>query len=169
MKSLVTAEDIKQLHRDGKASLTVVPSCTIITPEARDVAKKLGVKMLETDTSASNKSAVESNTRQAIRQAVEAKLPAGEHAPALLEQLIEKAMRELNTPVPYCDREVATNGVILVRGSSVKFGAFDGVPDKAIGLTDVFFIPKGSAIEFGTPDKVRFVYVAYPADWSTSK
>ncbi|WP_428826742.1 ethanolamine utilization acetate kinase EutQ [Azonexus sp. IMCC34842] len=35
-----------------------------------------------------------------------------------------------------------------------------------IGLPgDVIFIPKGSAIEFGTPSTVRFLYVTYPADW----
>ncbi|WP_350650244.1 AraC family ligand binding domain-containing protein [Pseudomonas sp. HY13-MNA-CIBAN-0226] len=34
------------------------------------------------------------------------------------------------------------------------------------GPGDVFFIPKGSAIEFGSPGKVRFVYVTYPADWA---
>lgn len=30
---------------------------------------------------------------------------------------------------------------------------------------DVVFIPKGSSIEFGTPSHVRFLYVAWPADW----
>lgn len=30
---------------------------------------------------------------------------------------------------------------------------------------DVLFIPKGSAIEFGTPSAVRFFYVTYPANW----
>ena len=30
---------------------------------------------------------------------------------------------------------------------------------------DIMFIPKGSTIEFGTPSKVRFVYVAWPANW----
>ncbi|WP_431222107.1 ethanolamine utilization acetate kinase EutQ [Serratia sp. L9] len=30
---------------------------------------------------------------------------------------------------------------------------------------DVVFIPKGSSIEFGTPSQVRFLYVAWPADW----
>ena len=30
---------------------------------------------------------------------------------------------------------------------------------------DVMFIPKGSAIEFGTPSSVRFLYVAWPANW----
>lgn len=30
---------------------------------------------------------------------------------------------------------------------------------------DVMFIPKGSSIEFGTPGHVRFLYVAWPANW----
>lgn len=30
---------------------------------------------------------------------------------------------------------------------------------------DVVFIPKGASIEFGTPDHVRFLYVAWPANW----
>ncbi|WP_236200536.1 ethanolamine utilization acetate kinase EutQ [Pseudomonas pseudonitroreducens] len=30
---------------------------------------------------------------------------------------------------------------------------------------DVLFIPKGSHIEFGTPSRVRFLYVAWPANW----
>ena len=30
---------------------------------------------------------------------------------------------------------------------------------------DVLFIPKGSSIEFGTPNTVRFFYVTYPANW----
>lgn len=30
---------------------------------------------------------------------------------------------------------------------------------------DVLYIPKGSAIEFGTPSAVRFFYVTYPANW----
>lgn len=32
---------------------------------------------------------------------------------------------------------------------------------------DVVFIPKGSSIEFGTPSRVRFLYVAYPANWQS--
>ncbi|MDR0577121.1 MAG: ethanolamine utilization acetate kinase EutQ [Candidatus Accumulibacter sp.] len=31
---------------------------------------------------------------------------------------------------------------------------------------DVIFIPKNSSIEFGTPSRVRFLYVAYPANWA---
>jgi ethanolamine utilization protein EutQ len=30
---------------------------------------------------------------------------------------------------------------------------------------DVLFIPKNTSIEFGTPSRVKFFYVAYPANW----
>lgn len=30
---------------------------------------------------------------------------------------------------------------------------------------DVFYVPKGSRITFGTPTWARFVYVTFPADW----
>jgi ethanolamine utilization protein EutQ len=33
------------------------------------------------------------------------------------------------------------------------------------GPGDLLFIPKGSAITFGTPSFARFVYVAFPANW----
>ncbi len=33
---------------------------------------------------------------------------------------------------------------------------------------DVIFIPKNSSIEFGTPTKVKFLYVAYPANWANA-
>ncbi|STU61184.1 ethanolamine utilization protein EutQ [Klebsiella variicola] len=32
---------------------------------------------------------------------------------------------------------------------------------------DVMFIPKGASIEFGTPSTVRFLYVAWPANWQS--
>lgn len=31
---------------------------------------------------------------------------------------------------------------------------------------DVFYIPRGSRIVFGTPERVRVFYVTYPADWA---
>lgn len=38
--------------------------------------------------------------------------------------------------------------------------------ETVVGKTgDVIFIPKNSSIEFGTPSKVKFLYVAYPANW----
>lgn len=33
---------------------------------------------------------------------------------------------------------------------------------------DVFYIPRGSAIRFGTPWRTRVFYVTYPADWAAA-
>lgn len=226
MKTLITAESIKKLHRDGGVSLPIAPQSTIITPEARDVAKSLGVKFTELPAGAQSFPVAEdvkiSGQAVKIRQAVEARLPAGKHDSALLEQLVKKAMKELQCADsgPYCEREVSDSGIVLVRGGSVKFGRFDGAPDQQIGLTDVIgssdksaiaagfmqwegssfpwtlnydeidvvlegelhitcggktsigrpgdvmLIPKGSSVVFGSPKKVRFVYITYPADWA---
>ena len=230
MKSLLTAETIKELHRNGQTSVEITPQRTIITPEARDVAKKLGLKIVDVPVGSErhHKGRVSSagnrpDSLTAIKKAVRDKLPAAHQNSSLLDQLIEKALKELqhqDEAGPSCEREKAPNGVVLVRGSSVKPGKFDGAGGKPIGLTDVigaadnssiaagymqwencsfpwtlnydeidvvlegelhitcgnkthigkpgdvFFIPKGAAIEFGSPGKVRFVYVTYPADWS---
>lgn len=36
------------------------------------------------------------------------------------------------------------------------------------GPGEVIFIPKGSDIQFSVPDKARFIYVTYPADWQNA-
>jgi len=33
------------------------------------------------------------------------------------------------------------------------------------GAGEVIFIPKGSQIEFSVPERAKFLYVTYPADW----
>lgn len=33
---------------------------------------------------------------------------------------------------------------------------------------DVFYLPKGSSIVFGTPSRTRVFYVTYPADWAAA-
>ena len=45
---------------------------------------------------------------------------------------------------------------ILISGDRVSAG-----PGEAI------FIPKGSTIEFSAPERARFLYVTYPADWQS--
>lgn len=37
------------------------------------------------------------------------------------------------------------------------------------GPGELILIPKGSSIQFSVPDKARFLYVTYPADWQTQK
>jgi ethanolamine utilization protein EutQ len=57
----------------------------------------------------------------------------------------------------YDEVDIVVEGeLVITRGGEVVRG----------GSGDVIFIPKDSAITFGTPAGVKFVYVTYPADWS---
>lgn len=37
------------------------------------------------------------------------------------------------------------------------------------GPGEIILIPKGSKIQFSVPEKARFLYVTYPADWNSGK
>ena len=37
------------------------------------------------------------------------------------------------------------------------------------GPGELILIPKGSSIQFSAPEKARFLYVTYPADWQNQK
>ena len=37
------------------------------------------------------------------------------------------------------------------------------------GPGELILIPKGSSIQFSVPEKARFLYVTYPADWQAQK
>lgn len=53
--------------------------------------------------------------------------------------------------------------VQIVLEGELHIGTADGVRIGRPG--DVLFVPKGSAITFGTPEWAKFVYVTFPADW----
>jgi ethanolamine utilization protein EutQ len=174
MKRIITAEVVEAERKAGRRVIPAPPAETVITPDAWARAMELQVEL---DRTAS---------------------PEG------------------------CERVVDPSGLLVVRGRSVKLGAFTGAgPDKKIGLLDlvtardgspmtagimswsredsfdwrldydevdlvlegvleitidgrvlegragdVFYIPKGSQIRFGTPHRVRVFYVTYPADWA---
>lgn len=190
MKRLITAEDVEAEFARGTRHLVVPPSEVIITPAAWARAVELGLK-LDQD---------------------------GSRPPRLAPATVTKAQPATGS----CERVVDPSGLMVVRGRSVKLGAFEGAgPDKNIGLTDlvtgrdgspmtagimswrredsfpwsldydevdlvlegvleieidgrklrgepgdVFYIPKGSRIVFGTQSHTRVFYVTYPADWS---
>ena len=45
MKKLISAQTIRQAHMDGKKELEAPPGSVIVTPEARSVAEKLGIRI----------------------------------------------------------------------------------------------------------------------------
>ncbi len=51
----------------------------------------------------------------------------------------------------------------IVLEGELHIGTADGVRIGRPG--DILFVPRGSAITFGTPEWAKFVYVTFPADW----
>ncbi|STR45352.1 ethanolamine utilization acetate kinase EutQ [Iodobacter fluviatilis] len=240
MKQLITADALRTAHAEGKTRIEItLPDC-IVTAEARMVAERLGVEIIEV---LANKPLVASSSLlgaataapvveyeanlAAIRQAVLAQLPSGSVPENVIDQLVRKVAAEqaTSTSAPTAAAVAAYESITLksgikrVTGSSVKMGLLEGAGANQIGIADVItgadgstmaagfmqwensffpwtlrydeidivldgelhircdgetaiakagdviFIPKNSSIEFGTPSKVSFLYVAYPANW----
>jgi ethanolamine utilization protein EutQ len=60
----------------------------------------------------------------------------------------------------YDEVDVVLEGELVITRGSEQVRA---------GVGDCIFIPKGSSITFGTPSHTRFMYVAFPANWSEQK
>lgn len=187
-RQLFTAADIRRVARDQKTDMLVVGATDLVTPEAYDAAKEMGVRILR-ETAPPK---VEVETKAAVVETV-ARL-----ARAAGARL--KAVRGASVTLEAFGAELATPGA-NVRLKDVITGA-DGSPmgagymtlDKGTfpwtlnydeidvvlegeleirrgdevaraGPGDCIFVPKGSSITFGTPSRVRFFYVTFPADW----
>lgn len=230
-KQLITADTIRQLKANKQTQLEINIATCIITPEAREVAEQLDIKIIDQSAcpakgpSAKTNvqvSTVNNNDLTAIRQAIMAQLPKDvSFSEALIDQLVTKAIQEQkNTPTVNTNTNVSKSDIKVAKGDSIKLSVFEGAgKEKNVGIADaitaadnssmaagymqwenaffpwtltydeiitvlvgelhirhkgetkiakagdVMFIPKGSAIEFGTPTNVRLVYVAWPANW----
>ncbi len=230
MKKLISASIVNQCFSEGLKTIYVEDKNTIVTAEAKDLAKKYNIKLISHCHSTS------------------AGEPVKEASPANIVSIItDKVLCHLNDPnidkaevtkvvQNYLDKNTADNctsdecykyekapkGLKVIEGKSVKLKRFedagenknvqlidiithqDGSPISAgimswkkedsfpwkltydevdyviegeLQITvdgkvysgkagDVFYIPKGSEIIFGTPGFVKLMYVTYPANWS---
>ncbi|MBC7003881.1 ethanolamine utilization acetate kinase EutQ [Photobacterium sp. BZF1] len=158
MKQLISAADIRKAKAANKSCLVVPVAQYIITPEARDVAKVEGITLLDTEPNqqqvspalqepASEGALVSMAMEEAecpqqlaakIQSEIESKLPGVDSDQSLLiKELISKALQDFGVQAPPSARQINDDGIVLVRGSAVQLGEFDGAPGKNIGLTDV--------------------------------
>ena len=167
--------------RERKAAVLVMSPDDLITPEASDVARELGLQIVR---EAGQGAAAPSGIRKlpplrAVRRA-EVLLDAfGVDIPKTVEvRLRDVIAAEDGSPLAAgymaLDAQTPGGGVfpwtltydeidIVLEGELVISREGEQVRG---GPGDVLFIPKGSTITFGTPSYARFVYVAYPANWS---
>lgn len=180
-RQLFTAADIRRLVREQKASVLIISPDDLITPEASDLARELGVQVLR-------EAGQRATTQPGIR-----KLPAlrgVRRAEVLLDAFggdIQKTAEvRLRDVITAEDGSPLAAGYMALDAQTPGGGLFpwtltydeiDIVLEGELVITregeqvrggpgDVIFIPKGSTITFGTPTYARFVYVAYPANWS---
>ena len=171
-RQLFVASDIRRLVHEQKSNLLIVGPDDLITPEAQDVARELGVQIRREE--AANK---------APAPATLPPLKVVHGANVVLESFEPGA--SANTRL----RDVITSGngspmgagyMSLERGEfpwTLNYDEVDIVLEGELVITrggervrggpgDCIFIPKGSSITFGTPAGVRFFYVTFPADWA---
>ena len=180
-----TADDIYQLLKQQNSSVLLLGPDDIITPEAEDLANKLGLRVVK-----------EMDTQNTITRQVQPDFytPVSPLLPPLKvvrgSQVIlgkfgsetsdTTANPRLKDVITSTDRSpIAAGFMALDRGSfswTLAYDEIDIILEGELeirrtsevvhgGVGDVIFIPKGSSIVFSTSAKVRFVYVTYPADW----
>jgi ethanolamine utilization protein EutQ len=178
MRQLFTAADIRRLAREQKSDLLVLGHADLITPEAVDRAKELGVRL--------------------VREPPPEHPPAAKPRPAVLPPLkvvrstlvlmdaFGEGLATPNTNVRLKDVITSADGSPLAAGYmaldkgefpwALNYDEIDIVLQGELVITrgnevarggpgDLIYIPKGSSITFGTPSHVWFVYVTFPADW----
>ncbi len=175
MKRLISAETVREEHRQGKRSLEIVIPACIVTPEARNVAQELGMELIEQLACEAKPAshpvapvpasvcASDSDIAK-IRAAVMAKLPAGSVPGAVVDQLVKKIVGEQKCSVKSADTASAgqlpadwsyqsktiSGGIKCIAGSSVKCGLFEGAGvAKQVGIADIVNAEDGSSMAAG--------------------
>ncbi len=172
MKTLITAAVIKQHAQSGIGVIEFTRTEYIVTPEAFEVAKELGVALVDVGQKSAaglpeikkerfscgvkpnlfslsgaplvGTSEVSAEFLKQVRLAVIAQLPSGSVPETLVDQLVLKVINEQKNAVPQAKKGT---GVKCVAGSAIKLEAFPGQPP--VGIADAITIHDGSSMAAG--------------------
>ena len=186
-KQLFTAADIRNIALNQKCDVLVIGLDDIITPEAQDVAREMGVRLDRS--SNANQTPIQKPGMQDVR--IQGSLPVFPLKLIIGKGIVMDPFGEgLATPgtnVRLKDVVTSLDGSPMAAGyMALEKGEFpwkltydevDIILEGQLIITrgdvsvcgnpgDIIFIPKGSDITFGTQSSVRFIYVAFPANWN---
>ena len=179
MRQLFTAADIRRVAREQKSDLLVLGHADLITPEAVDLAKELGVRLVrEPAPSRPTPSATRSTPLPPLKVVRSASVTLEAFGADLAAPGTNVRLKDVVTSGD--GSPMAAGYMALDRGEfhwTLNYDEIDIVLEGELVITrgaeqvrggpgDCLFIPKGSRITFGTPSRVRFVYVTFPADWN---
>ena len=161
MKTLVSAETVRQAHARGEKCLPGGKD-VLVTPEARGLAEQLGLSFSTVAVPVSDGNGGEN---EAIRAAVLARLPAElAGRPEVVEQIVgnvgaaqratppatSKSMPARVPETPPAPAAARSGGIKRVRAEDVRLGVFPGAgADKQVGIADVIASADGSPIAAG--------------------
>jgi ethanolamine utilization protein EutQ len=191
-KRLYSAADIRTWKECGETRIELAPD-DIVTPEAEDVAKDLGVALVRMGSDP-----LEAQVRAVVKAmsngAHDKRPPAARGAKVKLIGGSQIQLEPFGLYVKRPDMNICTTDVITDRdGSSMGAGlmsfeqgsfpwtlnydeidfVIEGELEIRVGdesyvgrAGDVIFIPRGTSILFCTATRCRFLYVTYPANWT---
>lgn len=185
-RQFFTADDILQLARQERSNVLLLGPEDVITLAAEELAEKLGLPVIRESAgeglSTSHSTLTDPLSTAEILpplkvvhgsqiyldkfgldpKALEANVHLKDVITSQDKAPVSAGYMTLNKggfpwTLSYDEIDVILEGeLVITRGTDVVRGS----------IGDVIFIPRGSNIVFSTPDKVRFVYVTYPADWN---
>jgi ethanolamine utilization protein EutQ len=181
VRQVFTAADIRSLAREQRSAVLLLGPDDIVTDEAVDVARALGVRLIREEPGAGASAPPPGMPLPPLKVAHGAEVRLEPFGQALAAAGMNVRLKDVlgtadGAPVAagymalergefpwtlnYDEVEVVLEGELVIRRGDMEVRGGPG---------DVIFIPKGSSITFGTPSRVRFVYVTYPANWNESK
>jgi len=186
MKRLITSDVVAAEFTAGRKTIAAPRSQTVVTPSAWSRAHELGVTIEQSETPATP-----APTTPAPHAAERVVGPNG------LTLVRGETVKLAPFPSAGADRDVRLADLITARDGSpmtagimswaredsfpwsLDYDEVDLVLEGVLQITidghtlegragDVFFIPKGSTVLFGTPWRTKVFYVTYPADWAAA-
>lgn len=187
MKRLLTPEHVREAAAAGKTRVSAPRTSTVVTPQAWSVALELGITIDQSASPAAEpprNSPTQGNSEREVDasgvvvvrgQSVElTPFPAAgpgkrvgmadlitsrDGAPMTAGLMSWGRADSFAWKLDYDEVDLVLEGVLHL---TIDGRVIEGRPG------DVLYIPRGSAVVFGTPWRTKVFYVTYPADWAAA-
>ena len=185
MKRILTADNVEAAFADGLKSIEAPRGSTVITPAAWSKAHELGVTLDQRGTGLAADAGADPGSCERIvdpsglivvrgdsvrlgrftgagpdrRIGLTDLIQGSDGSPMTAGIMSWKREDSFPWSLEYDEVDMVLEGVLHI-----------GIDGRTLEgrAGDVFYIPKGSRIVFGTPGHVRVFYVTYPADWAAA-
>jgi len=178
-KELITAEHVAAAFERGVRRLPAPSASTVVTPAAWSKAQELGMRIERSSSAAATPGGhcerlVDPSGVVVVRGQSVALGPFPAAGPGRNVGLVDVITREQGSPMAAGFMSFGRADAFPWR---LDYDEIDYVLEGVLHITiegrvlegktgDVLYVPKGSDLIFGTPNRTRVFYVTYPANWA---